>query len=161
MKPDESRLALATSVVATAVEELALLPVDVVPKSDQRGSDDSCYWAMVNAEGADLCWLGLVMPCDIVTEIAATVLCAWSLRGADVEKSAAGPALQDRLLDLIGELANTACGAVIRALAPGARFSLGLPLTGTGRPPWSAQCTRDQLLVGEKRFDLFMGWQES
>jgi hypothetical protein len=133
---------------AAALEELAFLVVERVPPGERVSLGADVHWANVTAEGGGIRWVSIVMPVGLVAKIAAIVL--------DIPEDAVG---EPELRDITGEVANTVCGALLRNIAAGAPFSIGLPVVGHGaRELDVATCGREQLEVDGMRMEVMVGF---
>jgi hypothetical protein len=139
--------------IATALEELAFLPVEPVPSLERTALEKPTKWAKVDAHGGGeaVRSFAVVMPESLVAQVAATVL--------GISEDEVG---QPELRDTIAEIANMGCGSLMRMLAEETTFGLGLPVGGDGdvlSEPAGAGILREQLEVNGIRMDVVIECQ--
>lgn len=110
------RTIVVAQIFASTIEDMASLPAKPVPFDQLISIDDGSLWGKVTAETRSIRWLAVQMPIPLLVRMAEAVL------------GVPGGTLKDaQIHDLVGEIANIVCGALLRQVATVDKFSLGLP----------------------------------
>lgn len=138
----------AAEAFVVALEELTFLPVEYVPYEPSEPLDEPMFCARIAAEGVGVASLAIVVPKKLLLTVTSTAL---GLDEADIS--------DDMLRDAAGEMVNTTCGGLVRTLANGDPFKLGLPEVGCGGTAMKGPTiSRERFAVDGVRMDLLVEW---